>query len=259
VTPSGPRLPRIGCAGWSLPAAHRAAFARRASVLETYAQVFDAVEINSSFYRPHQARTYLRWAESVPAHFRFSVKMPREITHDAALRGVARPLDRFLGEAGALGTRLGGLLIQLPPGLVHVRRVAANFFALLRRRHEGAVALEPRHPSWFDPEVDALLREHRIARVAADPPRTLLDGAPGGHAGWRYFRWHGTPRIYYSRYGDTALRALCALAMRAPARCWCIFDNTAAGHAIGDALRLRAMCEELAAARPTGTVREARD
>ncbi|WP_155518861.1 DUF72 domain-containing protein, partial [Xanthomonas euvesicatoria] len=70
---------RCGCAGWSIPAADRAQFGEGASVLQRYATRFDAVEINSSFYRPHRASTYARWADSVPEDFRFSVKLPRSI------------------------------------------------------------------------------------------------------------------------------------------------------------------------------------
>ena len=72
---------RIGCAGWSIPKAHAGAFPAVGTALERYAQVFDCVEINSSFYRSHRPSTYERWAASVPDHFRFSVKMPKQITH----------------------------------------------------------------------------------------------------------------------------------------------------------------------------------
>lgn len=106
---------RIGTAGWSVPAAHRGRFPEAGTLLERYAARFDAVEINSSFYRPHRPSTYARWAASVPAGFRFSLKLPREITHTRRLVEVAEPLDRFLGEVAALGERLGPVLVQLPP------------------------------------------------------------------------------------------------------------------------------------------------
>ena len=76
---------------------------------------FDGVEINSSFYRPHRLSTYQRWADDVPDHFRFAVKMPKTITHEGRLRDVAEPLQRFLGEIAGLGDKLGPVLIQLPP------------------------------------------------------------------------------------------------------------------------------------------------
>src|SRR5688572_19432683 len=108
---------RIGCAGWSIPREHAAEFPVEGTHLQRYAQRFPAVEINSSFYRPHRPETYARWAASTPDGFRFAVKVPREITHTRRLREVDEPLERFLAEAGALGEKLGPLLVQLPPSL----------------------------------------------------------------------------------------------------------------------------------------------
>lgn len=124
---------RIGCAGWATPSAYRALFGGGPGMLARYATRFDCVEINSSFYRPHRRTTYERWAASVPRRFRFSVKIPREISHEQRLRGSARTLERFLAESSGLGGRLGCLLLQLPPSLVLDPRSAAAFFAMLRR------------------------------------------------------------------------------------------------------------------------------
>ncbi|WP_372362224.1 DUF72 domain-containing protein [Xanthomonas sp. NCPPB 1325] len=235
---------RCGCAGWSIPAADRAAFGEGASVLQRYATRFAAVEINSSFYRPHRASTYARWADSVPEDFRFSVKLPRSISHDARLHAAGPLLDAFLAQAGALGTRLGCLLLQLPPSAAFDARVAARFFAMLRRRWDGAVVCEPRHASWFLPQAQALLARHRIARCAADPAPVAEAAAPSASAGPQYWRWHGSPRIYYSAYDEEALQAL-AEAVRAAGQPqterWIIFDNTAAGLAVPNALRLQAL------------------
>jgi uncharacterized protein YecE (DUF72 family) len=236
---------RVGCAGWSIPSQHRSLFDDEGSHLARYARRFDAVEINSSFYRPHANATYARWAAQVPRGFRFSVKLPKAITHEARLQGVGLLLDRFAGEISGLGHRLGGILVQLPPGLAYEARVAATFFAMLRRRFPSTgLACEPRHAGWFEPCVDALWRRHGIARVAADPARSLAAALPGGDGGWAYWRWHGSPRMYYDAYGEDRLRALAAT-LRARARsgrqAWCIFDNTAAGHAVADAARLQAL------------------
>ena len=83
-----------GCAGWTLTCETLAAFPPEGSHLERYACVFGAVEINSSFYRSHQAKTWQRWGQCVPADFRFSVKIPRTITHDAKLVGIDRHRTR---------------------------------------------------------------------------------------------------------------------------------------------------------------------
>jgi uncharacterized protein YecE (DUF72 family) len=139
----------VGCAGWSIPRQYAEHFPERGTHLERYAQRLPAVEINSSFYRPHRSATYARRAASVPASFRFAVKVPREITHTRRLRDVAEPLERFLSESAALGATLGPLLLQLPPSLRFNADIAEAFFTILRARFSGSVVCEPRHASWF--------------------------------------------------------------------------------------------------------------
>ncbi|RYD14428.1 MAG: DUF72 domain-containing protein [Lysobacteraceae bacterium] len=248
-----PRV-RIGCAGWSIPAQHGHLFHDGPSHLARYATRFDVVEINSTFHRPHRQPTFERWAASVPAGFLFSVKLPRTVTHDARLHGTAGALDAFFESVAGLGTTFGGVLAQLPPSLVFDARVADRFFAMLRRRCDARIACEPRHSSWFEPRVARLWERYAITRVAADPA-SLADAARtagSARAGWTYRRWHGSPRMYYSRYADEALRALAReLARdgrpRTPA--WCILDNTAHGHAIADAARLQAFVAPATAGR----------
>lgn len=238
-----PTLPRIGCAGWSVVAAHRGLLGPGASMLARYATRFDCVEINSSFYRSHQRETYARWAAAVPTGFRFSVKLPQTITHELALRGARAPLARFLDEVGGLGRKLGGLLVQLPPSLPFDARSAGAFFSLLRDRFDGPVACEPRHASWFAPAREDFWQRHRVARVGADPPRQPGGELPAGDSTqWRYWRLHGSPHMYRSRYEDDALRTLAAATSRAPRRHWIVFDNTASGHAANDAARLQQFC-----------------
>lgn len=188
----------VGCAGWSIPKPAQPDFPAGGSHLERYAQRLPAVEINSSFYRPHRPATYARWAESVPADFRFAVKVPKTITHEAKLVATEGVLERFLAEVGGLGAKLGVLLVQLPPSLRFDAVVAGGFFDLLRECRTGACACEPRHPSWFAPEADALLRRRQIARVAADPASVPAAALPGGWEGLAYYRLHGSPKIYYS-------------------------------------------------------------
>lgn len=230
---------RVGCAGWSIPREHAAHFPGRGTHLERYARVLGAVEINSSFYRPHRRDTYERWAASSPAGFRFSVKVPREITHLRRLQDAAEPLRRFLDEVRGLGAKLGPLLVQLPPSLVFEPVAVEGFLEVLRAMHEGAVACEPRHGSWFAGEAERLLERYGIARVAADPALVPAAAEPGGWRGLAYYRLHGSPRMYYSPYSQEYLEALAERLGAAEAgESWCIFDNTAAGAAAGNALRL---------------------
>ena len=235
----GPRW-LVGCAGWSLPRKHQPLFEERGSHLASYASRFPAVEVNSSFYRPHRPATWARWGAAVPPTFRFSVKVPKAITHERRLAEAAEPLEVFLEEATALGERLGCLLVQLPPSLAWDAATAGPFFETLRSRFDGAVAVEPRHRTWFDAEPDAMLVALRLGRVAADPGVVPAAAVPGGWPGLVYYRLHGSPRMYWSAYEPGYLDALTGR-MREHAAgtpVWCIFDNTAADAAIPDALAL---------------------
>ncbi len=233
---------RVGVAGWSIPKQHSDAFPEEGTHLERYAQRFSAVEINSSFYRPHRPQTYARWAAAVPADFRFAVKMPREITHRHKLVDTAELLERCMSEASALGEKLGPVLVQLPPSLRFVQANVVAFMETLRARFDGAVVCEPRHESWFTNDVDKTLARYCIARVASDPALVPRAAVPGGWMGLTYRRLHGSPEMYYSAY-DAATIAGTAKAMRTEAHeageRWCIFDNTARGEATANALSLR--------------------
>jgi len=240
-TPGASTGLRIGTAGWGLPRAWRGEFPAEGSYLERYSERLSAVEINSSFYRQHRRGVYERWAAAVPPAFRFAVKVPRAITHDQALVAADVLLEVFLEEVTGLGSRLGPLLVQLPPSLACHTEQADEFFEALRRLHAGPVGCEPRHESWFSPRAEQLLRRHGIARVAADPARVPAAAVPGGDGVLVYYRLHGSPRIYWSDYEPARLAAMAERLRGEMARGgerWCIFDNTAYGAATGNALAL---------------------
>jgi uncharacterized protein YecE (DUF72 family) len=230
----------IGCAGWSIPKLFSDDFPRDGSHLQRYSARLNAVEINSSFYRSHRRETYARWADTVPADFRFSVKLPRTITHYARLANCGKLLDGFFDEVGALERKLLCVLIQLPPSLSFDRGATQRFLKMLRRRFDGPCVVEPRHATWFEANASELLEEFDVGRVAADPAIVPAAGQPGGGK-TAYFRLHGSPKIYYSNYGSRYLHAL-TKRLRAAGKTandvWCIFDNTALGHATGNALAI---------------------
>jgi uncharacterized protein YecE (DUF72 family) len=229
---------KVGCAGWSVPKSAGDAFPTQGSHLERYASVFPCVEINSCFYRPHQPKTYLRWAESVPAHFKFSVKLPKEITHKLRLRNAEEPLKQFLEQVGHLGSKLGPILIQLPPSFAWNEGVIDSFLGLLRDRFRGQLAIEPRHRTWFVAQAEKILERHRVARVAADPAVVPNAAHPGGWTELVYYRLHGSPKMYYSTYSTEYLNTLAGQLADVSGEAWCIFDNTALGAATENALQL---------------------
>jgi uncharacterized protein YecE (DUF72 family) len=235
---------RIGTAGWSIPRAAAFRFDAPGTHLERYARSFRCAEINSSFHRPHAAATYAKWRDSTPPDFRFAVKMPRTITHDMKLQGAREPLVAFLAETAGLARKRGPLLVQLPPSLSFDAAIATSFLDLVRTVYDGPLVCEPRHATWFSPPVAPLLERYRVSRVAADPPPVPAAVVPAGWPGVAYFRLHGSPRKYWSRYEDGYLATLAATARSVPdaEEVWCVFDNTARGAAIENAWEL---CERV--------------
>jgi uncharacterized protein YecE (DUF72 family) len=238
-----PRRVFIGTAGWSIPRATAHRFACEGTHLQRYARVLAGAEINSSFHRRHSTATYAKWAGCAPPAFRFAVKIPRTITHDRKLKRARQPLDQFLDESAGLGRRRGPLLVQLPPSLAFEPRVARTFFQLVRSRYRGLLVCEPRHETWFAASADALLARHNVARVAADPAPAAGADRPGGWKGLVYYRLHGSPRKYWSKYEPAHIEQLAAAIAAVPSSIdvWCVFDNTASGAALENAWELQSL------------------
>jgi uncharacterized protein YecE (DUF72 family) len=238
--------PVVGTAGWAIPATERDAFRESGTSLERYASVLRGVEVNSSFHRPHRRSTWERWAASVPEEFRFAVKMPKEISHVRRLVDAQAPLERFLVEIGGLGPKLELLLLQLPPSLVFSGTTISSFLDAVASLTDTPIVCEPRHSSWFEPEAGMLLAQRRVARVAADPVKTPDGAHPGGWRGLTYMRLHGSPVMYRSAYDEDGLRAYASRItddVAAGRPVWCMFDNTAASAALGNALKLTKMLD----------------
>ncbi len=234
----------IGTAGWTIPSAHAEKLTAEGSHLQRYAQALTGVEINSTFYRLPRATTLARWVAVTPSHFRFAFKMPKAITHDKKLRNCGAELVAFFAALAPIGEKLGPVLVQLPPKLAWEEGIAHEFFTTLREVYPAQVALEPRHASWFSVDVDRMLRGFDVARAMADPPKGSPAAAkPGGSPNLRYHRLHGAPRTYWSPYNEESLQALAGDIAAGTAETWVIFDNTAQGHALGNALQLRQLLD----------------
>ncbi len=246
AAPNGARV-RIGCAGWALRLEHAGHFPAAGTHLQRYATIFNAVEINSSFHRTHRGATYKTWASSVPDDFRFAVKLPKEVTHVRRFVDAGDLLDRFADETSGLGEKLGPILVQLPPKFEFNAGLSGDFIAGIRERFTGDIVWEPRHATWFTREVETLFAEHHIARVAADPARVPEAAVPAGAAAIVYYRLHGSPRIYYSKYTSEFVGCVAErirAATEAGSEAWCIFDNSALGAATEDALALKLLLQQ---------------
>jgi uncharacterized protein YecE (DUF72 family) len=232
----------IGTAAWGNPPAERGNRAAGESHLEYYAARFNAVEINSSFYRQHRRNTYERWRGSTPADFRFSVKLPRSVTHESGLRHCRAELRDFLQEVAGLGRKLRVLLVQTPGSLAFEAGVMGRFFASLAAMSPCRIVCEPRHASWFSAKAGEMLRRYRVGRVAADPAKVPQAGEPGGARNLLYYRLHGSPKMYYSAYTSGYLQRLSEQITSADAtskEVWCVFDNTARYASWKNALELQ--------------------
>jgi uncharacterized protein YecE (DUF72 family) len=231
---------KIGTAGWTVAREAAGRFPAEGTSLERYAALFPVTEINSSFHRPHRISTWERWRDSVPDRFRFSVKLPKTITHQRKLVDCSELLDEFIAQVQVLGAKLAVLLVQLPPKLEFEAALVQRFFDDLGARGDAQIACEPRNMSWFGDDADAVLDNLQVARVAADPALCPAAAQPGGWQGFHYWRLHGSPVIYRSSYADRIGDLALGISSAAGgAEGWCIFDNTASSAATGDALALQ--------------------
>lgn len=169
--------------------------------LETYAAAFATVEVNAAFYRLPKRETFTDWRDRTPEDFTMAVKASRYLTHIRRLRDPAEPVRRLMGAASALGPRLGPILLQLPPTL---RAAPSALDACLRCFPAGQrVAVEPRHESWWVPEVREVLERNGAALCWADrgshPVSPLWRTAD-----WGYVRLHEGGGAGY-HYGSRAL------------------------------------------------------
>jgi uncharacterized protein YecE (DUF72 family) len=234
----------VGTAAWSIPKDSQNLFPESGSHLVRYAQKLKAVEINTSFYRDHKAVTYERWAETVPADFRFSVKLSKVFTHEMKLEVETDVLEENLNPILKLGEKLGCLLVQIPPKLAFRLQLAEEFFSNLRQCYEGPIAFEPRHETWATRGAERVLEKFRISQVIADPePFPEAQSQQRHFSGISYYRLHGSPEIYKSAYDSARLKLfkeqMQGDSQRGIQHCWCIFDNTTFGYATLNALELQ--------------------
>lgn len=215
--------------------------------LEHYASQYATVENNGTFYRLPARETFAAWQVRTPPDFVMAVKASRYLTHIRRLRDPAEPVARMLNAAAGLGSRLGPVLLQLPPTLrADPALLAACLTEFGRYRMGGPggaeplrVAVEPRHPSWWTQEVRDVLTAHGAALCWADRlgrPLTPLWRT----AGWGYLRFHQGLALPPPRYGQRALRSwLARLAETWPdgAAVYVYFNNDPGGAAPRDATR----------------------
>jgi uncharacterized protein YecE (DUF72 family) len=241
---------RIGCSGWNYAHWRNGVFypprlpARR--WLEFYAQHFDTVEVNSTFYRLPRRDAVAHWVEQTPEGFTFTVKASRYLTHVRRLRDVGPGLETFLERLEPLvqSPKLGPILWQLPPNFRRDdERLAAALAALPRElRH----CFEFRHPSWFVDETYVLLREHGVALAIGDRPEVHSFQSLELTAPWTLVRFHSGTRGRRGNYSETELEEWAAR-LREWSRgheVFAYFNNDWEGFAPRNAQRLKGLLDE---------------
>jgi uncharacterized protein YecE (DUF72 family) len=201
---------RIGCSGWNYDSWRHGVFyppglpARR--WLAAYAEHFDTVEVNTTFYRLPRREAVARWADETPEGFTFAVKVSRYITHIKRLREAGRHLDLLLARIEPLvrAGKLGPLLWQLPPTFPRDDERLSAALAQLPRELEHA--FEFRHASWFAEPVMALLREHGVALVVADRPEIRGFQTREPTAAFAFIRFHHGTHGRRGNYSESELR-----------------------------------------------------
>ena len=196
----------IGTQGWNYEGWEGPFYPRGTSkkeMLVLYSKVFNTVEIDSTFYAIPAASSVLGWAERTPADFKFSVKLPSEITHKNRLQGSEDYLKHFLDRIRLLGNKLGSILIQLPPDFSpSERRPLSSFLKLLPAGFNFAVEFRDR--AWLDVDIQAELKSYNVALTLTDSKWIdreqsfeLIDNPTAPFA---YVRWLGPRELTdYSR------------------------------------------------------------
>jgi uncharacterized protein YecE (DUF72 family) len=178
-------------------------FIKSGDRLAFYAEHFDTVELNVTFYRMPAAAAFRGWRDAVPEGFVFAVKASRYLTHIKRLMDPRPSVEYLMERAGELGDRLGPILLQLPPSLeLDLERLDRTLEAFGTK---ARVAVEPRHKSWFVPELCDVLRAHDATFVLADRHRPITP--LWATSGWFYLRMHQGLARPRPCYGDSALRA----------------------------------------------------
>lgn len=209
-----------------------------------YAEEFDTVEINASFYRVPKPETFDGWRSKAPEGFRYAVKVNRFITHLKKLVGVEEALNDFVPLARKLGPTLGPLLYQLPPSLKLDLERLENFLQLIPR--DLSNVFEFRNKSWYEPETYELLDRYGASFCVHDMPGSQCERIAVGPIA--YVRFHGGEGKYWGRYSDEGLLSWTDWILeqaRSGRAVWCYFNNDIHGHAIHDAQTLKSMVRQM--------------
>ena len=239
---------RVGCSGWAYKHWRGLFYPEglaQSRWFEHYAQEFDTVELNNSFYRLPKPETFAKWRDQAPPGFCYAVKANRFITQAKKLLDCAEPMARMMQAMEPLGDRTGPLLFQLPPSLKFNAERLEAFLEILPDGIDNV--FEFRDSSWYQQETFDLLDRHGASFCVHDMPGSTSPRLAVGPIA--YVRFHGTAGKYVGRYSAVELESWSEWAgeqSRQGRRVWCYFNNDIHGHAVDDAKALKCMVANLA-------------
>ncbi|WP_245409589.1 DUF72 domain-containing protein [Allosphingosinicella vermicomposti] len=238
---------RIGCSGWNYKHWRGLFYPEKMAAknwFAFYAQHFDTVEINNSFYRLPSSETFEKWRDQAPEGFCYAVKANRFLTQAKKLTDGAEMLDWMLPPIRHLQPRLGPILFQLPPRFkINLERLEEFLSALPK---DLIHVFEFREKSWITDETLALLDRHGASFCIHDMPASTTPRWASGKIA--YVRFHGGTGKYWGRYSDEALSDWTdwmADQARQGRDVWAYFNNDIDAHAIHDAQTLKAMVRQV--------------
>lgn len=236
----------IGTSGWKYPHWANGVFypqgLAQSKWLEYYAQFFNAIELNITFYRLPEKKVFLKWYNLTPKEFFFVVKGSRFITHIKRLKDIKEPLSLFFDNIGALKDKLAAVLWQLPPNYkIDLRRL--ELFLKQLKKTKIRQVFEFRDASWFNPKVYALLKKYNACLCIADS--NVFPCEKEVTADFIYLRFHGREVLYGSEYSDQELKKWAEFVGHCVDKTvFSFFNNDARGFAVKNALRFRELLEE---------------
>lgn len=235
----------VGTSGWNYPHWAGGVFYPAAlsegKWLEYYAEFFNAVELNVTFYRLVQKKTFENWRIRTPKDFCFAAKGSRIITHIKKFKTSKEPLDLFTNNVSGLKEKLGAVLWQLPPAFKKDLKLLEAFLKLLKKRQRQA--FEFRNESWFDEEVYSLLKKYNAALCIAHSGR--FPCVKEVTADFLYLRFHGSESLYSSNYSDKELREWAGFVGKYRDKdIFAFFNNDACAYAIKNALKFKEFLEK---------------
>jgi uncharacterized protein YecE (DUF72 family) len=237
----------VGCSGWHYEHWRGLYYPQelpKSKWLSFYAQQFDTVELNNSFYRLPSERAFTTWRESTPENFVFAVKVSRFITHIKRLRNLGTAVENSLSRAAFLREKLGPLLYQLPPSMKRNDELLHNFLSTLPSKHQHVI--EFRHESWIDEAVFGILRRHNVGLCVFDMPGFSCPLV--ATSDFAYVRFHGSEGLYSSCYSEDELSRWAERIARLGQNVgvsYIYFNNDAEGFAVENAMTLRNLLQSL--------------